>query len=655
MMNRFTDEQFFRLAHLYRSLSRVVLFPLIENPKHHSGIGMKTIFPRLSPFVLLAAVFAVACNRQSQPVETSKQSTPAATAAPATSEAPASPSPAATIPAELNPIEFTDVSTAAGIRFRHNNGAYGKKYLPETTGSGCAFLDYDNDGWQDALLINSMDFSDAPKKRRSVMALYHNNQNGTFTDVTAAAGLARPMYGMGAAVADFDNDGWQDLYVTALGTNTLFRNLGNGKFADVTAKAGVAGAATDFSTSAAWFDYDKDGRLDLYVCNYVEWAIENDLHCTLDGTNKSYCTPESYKGQPSRLYRNLGAGKFEDVTEKAGVLEPKSKSLGVATFDYNRDGWMDLFVANDTEPNKLYKNNGNGTFTEMATTAGVAFSEEGKARAGMGVDFADYDGSGYPSLVIGNFSNEMLGVYHNEGKSGLFIDEAPSSTLGQATLLSLTFGLFFFDYDLDGKLDLFLANGHVADDINKVQPKITYAMAPKLFRNEGKKKFTEMSKKLGKPFQRPIVARGTAYGDFDNDGDPDVLVTTNGGPAYLLRNDGGNQLRFARFKLQGTASNRDGLGAKVTLTLADGSKQWQMVHSGSSYCSQSELVLTFGLGRNDKIERAEIEWPNGKVEKLTSLPPNQLFLVKEGGGLAETRPLPMATPAPSPSGTVAGQ
>ncbi len=613
---------------------------------------MLTISLRLTLFVLIAA-FTAACSKP-QTTDTAKQATPEATVAPATPETAPSPTPA--IPTELKPVEFTDVTAGAGIKFRHNNGAYGKKYLPETTGSGCAFLDYDNDGWQDVLFVNSMDFSDAPKKRRAVMALYHNNQNGTFTDVTAAAGLAKPMYGMGAAIGDYDNDGWQDIYVTALGTNTLFRNLGNGKFADVTARTGVAGEATDFSTSAAWFDYDKDGRLDLFVCNYVDWSIETDIHCALDGVNKSYCTPEAYKGQAARLYRNLG-GKFQDVGEKAGILKDDSKSLGVATFDYNRDGWLDIFVANDLEPNRLYKNTGKGAFEEIAVTAGVAFSEEGKARAGMGVDFADYDGSGYPSLIIGNFSNEMLGVYHNEGKSGLFIDEAPSSPIGQATLLSLTFGLFFFDYDLDGRPDIFLANGHVADDINKVQPKITYAMTPKLFHNEGKKKFTEMSKKAGKPFLRPIVARGAAYADYDNDGDPDVLVTTNGGPAYLLRNEGGNQLRSARFKLQGVTSNRDGIGAKVTLTLADGTKQWQMVHSGSSYCSQSELVLTFGLNRNDKIDRVEIEWPSGKVDKLAGIPSKQLFVVKEGSGIAETKPLPMAmpTPAPSPSGTVAGQ
>lgn len=617
---------------------------------------MKFLQLRASLFILLLAALAgAACRQAPTPATTTaNNATPTETATPVAADS--SPSPSPTQPAKLVPIEFTDVTPDAGIKFRHHNGAYGKKYLPETTGSGAAFLDYDNDGWQDVLLINGMDFADAPKKRRAVMALYHNNQNGTFTDVTAQAGLAKPMYGMGAAIGDYDNDGWQDIYITALGPNTLFRNLGNGKFADVTAKTGVAGGQNDFSSSAAWFDYDKDGKLDLFVGNYVEWSIEKDLHCSLDNTNKSYCTPEAYKGQAARLYHNLG-GKFEDVTEKAGVGDPTSKSLGVATFDYNRDGWLDLFVANDTQPNKLYKNNGNGTFSETAVTAGVAFSEEGKARAGMGVDFADYDGSGYPSLIVGNFSNEMLGVYHNEGKAGLFIDEAPASTIGQSTLLSLTFGLFFFDYDLDGKQDIFLANGHVADDINRVQPKITYAMAPKLFRNEGKKKFNEVSRKVGKPFAKPIVARGAAYGDYDNDGDQDVLVTTNGGPAYLLRNDGGSQNHFVRFKTIGASSNRDGIGAKITVTLADGAKQWKMVHSGSSYCSQSELPLTFGLNRTDKVDRVEVEWPSGKVDKLTNLAANGLYVVKEGSGVVENKPMPLATPTPqpSPSGTVAGQ
>lgn len=619
---------------------------------------MKVICSRfvLSLFLLASLIFA-ACQQSQAPQTNTASSTPDV-AASVSSEAATSPSPTASVlpplPEKFAPVQFTDVTAQAGIKFRHNNGAYGKKYLPETTGSGCAFLDYDNDGWQDALLINSMDFEDAPKKRRSLMALYHNNQNGTFTDVTAAAGLAKPMYGMGAAVGDYDNDGWDDIYVTALGENKLFRNTGNGKFADVTAKMGVGGAAADFSTSAAWFDYDKDGKLDLFVCNYVEWSIDKDLNCTLDGTNKSYCTPESYKGQSSRLYRNLG-GKFEDVSAKAGVADPTSKSLGVGIADFDKDGWQDIFVANDTQPNKLYKNNGNGTFAEVATVAGVAFSEEGKARAGMGVDFADYDGSGFPSLIIGNFSNETLGVYHNEGKTGLFIDEAPSTAIGQATLLTLTFGLFFFDYDLDGRSDIFLANGHVADDINKVQPKITYAQPPQLFHNEGKKKFAEVSRKAGKPFTRPVIGRGAAYADFDNDGDLDVLMVTNGGPAYLLRNEGGNQARFARFETIGATANRSGIGAKITVFLPDGSKQWQTVHSGSSYCSQSELPLTFGLGRNDKIDRVEIEWPNGKVEKLSGLSANQLYMVKEGAGVSESKALPMAAPSSSPNATVAGK
>lgn len=590
---------------------------------------MKKARPCLIQFSLVFAALTIAACRQSQ-------MRPADNSSPAQDK--------------FASVEFTDVTAQVGIKFSHNNGAYGNKYMPEALGSGCAFLDYDNDGWQDVLLINSMDFEDAPRKRKSVMALYHNNQNGAFTDVTTAAGLAIPMYGLGVAIGDYDNDGWQDIYITCLGPNHLFKNLGNGKFADVATKIGVAGAPADFSTSAAWLDYDRDGRLDLFVCNYVEWSIEKDLRCTLDGVNKSYCTPEVYKGQSAKLYRNLG-GRFEDVSEKAGVADPTGKSLGVAVFDYNNDGWPDIFVANDTQPNKLYKNDGAGAFGDVARVAGVALSEEGKARAGMGVDFADYDGSGYPSLIIGNFSNEMLSVYHNKGESGLFVDEALSSTLGQATALSLTFGLFFFDYDLDGRPDIFLANGHVFDDINKVQPKITYSMRPQLFHNEGKKKFSEVSIKSGAPFERLIVARGAAYADYDNDGDLDALVTTNGGPAYLLRNEGGNRRRFARFKTIGADSNRDGIGAKITLFLPDGSKLSQVVHSGSSYCSQSELVLTFGLGGADKIDRVEIEWPGGKIDKVMNLSANQLYIIKEGAGIAKSNPLPMAmaTPTPAPS------
>jgi len=609
------------------------------------------IFRFVLAIAILAALFTSACQNKSS--NETAGSAPNAGAATATPTPGASPSPSTTLPplpAKFAEVTFTDVTSQAGIRFKHNNGAFGKKYLPETNGSGCAFLDYDNDGWQDILLINSTSFADAPKKINSVMALYHNNQNGTFTDVTRAAGLAKPIYGQGVAVGDYDNDGFVDIFVTALGQSRLFRNNGNGKFTDVTAKAGLTSPGY-FSSSAAFFDYDKDGRLDLYLCNYVEWSPETDVFCALDNVNKSYCTPEKYNGQSSRLYHNVG-GKFVDVTEKAGLLDPTGKSLGVAIVDYDRAGWPDIFVANDTQPNKLYKNNGgNGTFTEVALTAGVALSEEGKARGGMGTDFADIDGSGNPSIIVGNFSNDMLALFRNQGK-GLFIDQAPSSNVGQATMLSLTFGLFFFDYDLDGKPDFFMSNGHVADDINKVQPKITYAMKPQIFRGDGKAKFTETTARAGRPFQRAIVGRGAAYGDYDNDGDLDILLTTNGGPAHLLRNDNGNQARFVRFKTVGDKSNRDGIGAKITVTLAEGAKLWQVVHSGSSYCSQSELPLTFGLNRNDKIARVEIEWPSGKVDKLTDLTANQLYVLKEGAGVGESKPLPIPQPTPSPSPAV---
>ncbi len=383
-------------------------------------------------------------------------------------------------------------------------------------GSGGAFLDYDEDGWQDVFLVNSTSWPGRPPSRSS-STLYRNNHDGTFTDVTARMGLGLSFYGMGVAAADFDNDGWTDIFVTGLGQSRLFKNQGGTRFTDVTAAAGLSDPG--FATSAMWFDYDLDGRLDLFVAHYVEWSIDKDLFCTLDGTTKSYCTPESYKGQSGRLMRNRGNGTFEDVTARAGLLDSTAKALGVALLDYNADGRMDFFVANDKQPNRLYESRGNGTFTDVAVPAGVAFNEAGVARAGMGVDAADYDGSGRPSLVIGNFSNEMLALYTNEGK-GLFIDEAPASTLGPATLLSLTFGCFFFDYDLDGRLDIFAANGHVADDISRIQPKVAYAQAPHLFRNLGGRKFTSVS---APALQQKLVGRGAAYGDFDNDGDLDLL------------------------------------------------------------------------------------------------------------------------------------
>jgi hypothetical protein len=445
-----------------------------------------------------------------------------------------------------------------------------------------------------------------------------------------AAGLDVEMYGIGAAAADYDNDGRVDLYVTVLGRNRLFRNVGGGTFVDVTARAGVGDPG--FSTCAAWVDYDRDGDLDLFVCNYVAWTITTDLHCTIDGTNKSYCTPESYKGQSSTLYRNRGDGTFEDVTRQAKVYDPTSKSLGVTLLDFDGDGWMDIFVANDTEPNKLYRNDRNGTFTGMGVIAGVAFNEAGVARAGMGVDAADYDGSGRPSLVIGNFSNEMMALYTNEG-NGLFIDEAPTTTIGRASLLTLTFACFFFDYDLDGLPDIFAANGHVADDIEAVQPNVKYAQPAHLFRNLGGRRFEEVTAKVGRALTSPVVGRGAAYGDYDNDGDLDLVVTANNGPARLLRNDGGNRNHSLRITLRGSTSNREAIGAKAQLLLDGKPGPWAIVKTGSSYASQSELPLTFGLGTRTRVSGVRITWPEGQVDSLPAIDANRRITVEQGKGV----------------------
>jgi hypothetical protein len=527
---------------------------------------------------------------------------------------------AAILPAQ--PV-FTDVTSAAGIKFIHNAGKAGKKWLPETMGSGCAFFDADGDGWLDIFLVNSKDWS--PRGRKSPPALFRNNKNGTFTDITAASGLAAEGFGMGAAVADYDNDGRDDLYVTYLEGDRLYHNEGGAKFRDVTAVSGIRNAS--FGTSAAWLDYDRDGRLDLFVANYVQWTEKGDLWCSLDGASKSYCTPESYKGTASKLYRNLGGGKFEDAGVKAGIADPASKSLGVAVLDYDGDFWPDLFVANDTQPNKLYHNLRNGAFKEEGLAAGVAFGEDGVARGAMGVDAADYDRSGRPHLVVGNFSNQMIGLYRNEG-NGLFVDEAPRSTVGRSSLLTLAFGTFYFDYDLDGNLDIFALNGHIDEEIQRVQPKVSFRQTPHLFRNAGKGRFEEVTAKSGKDLARPIVGRGAAYGDYDNDGDPDVLVSTNNGPAYLFRNDGGNRNTWLRVRLTGTKSNRNGIGAVVRVTSASG-KQWQLVRSGSSYCSASELTLTFGLGEDPVATLVEVDWPSGAKSRMDNVKPNQALSITE--------------------------
>ena len=603
--------------------------------------------------LLLLATSFIVVGCKPKPIANAESSSPATSSpSPASSSpSPVQPSPvqpsAEVIPkvnSELarpsGPIEFVDVTAQAGIHFKHNSGAFGKKYLPETMGSGVCFIDYDNDGWQDIFLVNSMDWPEH-KTSKSFPALYHNNHDGTFTDVTREAGLAIETYGMGCAVGDYDNDGFDDLYLTTVGSNHLFHNLGNGKFSDVTAKAGVA--SPGFSASAVWFDYDNDGKLDLFVTHYIEWSVEKDQYCTLDNKNKSYCTPQTYRGESSRLYHNKGNGVFEDVTKQAGLLDPTSKALGVALLDYDNDGWMDLFVSNDTEPNKLYHNNHDGTFTDVGVTVGVAFSDSGRVRAGMGADAADFDGSGFPSLVIGNFTNESISLYKNDG-SGLFTDESPRSGIAQMTTQSLTFGCFFMDYDLDGLLDILAANGHVSDDIAVVQPTLKYAQPAGIYRNIGNRKFEDVSAKLGRAIQKPVVARGMAYADFDNDGDLDLVITANNGSARLLRNDNANQNDVLRVKLIGTKSNRDAIGAKVTLTTSTGVLA-RMVKGGSSYLSQSELPLTFGLGKpgSNRIVRMQIVWPSGRKDSIVDLKPNQFVTIQEGKGIISATPIHFVT------------
>jgi enediyne biosynthesis protein E4 len=533
-------------------------------------------------------------------------------------------------------FRFTDVTRSSGLHFEHHSGSFGQKYLPETLGPGCAFIDYDNDGWQDILLVDGMDWAGHtrnPARRRSSLRLFRNNRNGTFTEVTRQAGLELEMYGMGVAVGDFDNDGFPDLYVSAVGQGRLFRNTGHGAFLDVTPQSGL-GNRKGFSTSCLWFDYDRDGWLDLFVCNYVKWSPELDVFCSSDGTHKSYCTPEAYHGTTCWLFRNRRDGTFEDVTAKAGLFDASSKSLGVAMLDYDADGWPDLFVANDTQPNKLYRNQHDGTFQEVALRAGVAFSADGKARAGMGVDAADFDNSGRSSVVVTNFDQEMLALYRSS-KEGQFLDFAPGTNLGRDTLHRLGFGCFFFDADLDGNLDLLVVNGHI-DDVMQRGNETPYAQQPHLFLNEGNGRLRDVADEIGGGFANPKIARGAAYGDIDNDGDLDVLITTNQGPAVLYRNDQLSANRSLRLRLSGTKSNRSGIGASVKV-FYDGRRASRMVKSGSSYLSQSELPLTFGTGRHDTVQRIVVEWPSGRVEEFKNVRSGRSYVVTEEGGIREGR------------------
>jgi hypothetical protein len=526
-------------------------------------------------------------------------------------------------------VRLVDVTAPAGLQFRHNSGAYGGKLLPETLGAGCAFLDYDADGWQDILLVNGMDWP-GHKRQRSTLRLYRNNRNGSFSDVTRSAGLDIEMYGMGVAVGDWNNDGFPDLLITCVGQNRLFRNTGKGSFVDVTRASGLDGRAA-FSTSALWFDFDRDGLLDLFVCNYVRWSADHDVFCSTDGKQKSYCTPEAYRGDTCWLFRNRGDGTFEDVTARSGVFDTSSKSLGVAMLDMDGDGWLDLFVANDTQPNKLYRNMRNGTFKEVGVEAGIAFSVEGKARAGMGTDAAYFNNSTTPSLAVTNFDNEMIGLYRTAG-SGTFEDIAMPTGLGAASRNTLGFGCLFADCNLDGTLDLLVANGHIDETVRNIRGHVGYAQPPHLFVNGSKDTFVDAAAGAGDAFATPRVGRGLAVGDFDRDGDLDILMTTNAGPAVLFRNDLAAANRSLQFKLVGTTSNRDAIGAVVRI-FHDGTYQTRMVKSGSSYLSQSELPVTFGVGGRDRVERVVIAWPSGKLQEFTDVTAGRAYQCTEGGRL----------------------
>jgi enediyne biosynthesis protein E4 len=526
-------------------------------------------------------------------------------------------------------FRLTDITDSAGIHFQHNSGAYGGKLLPETLGSGCAFLDYDADGWQDILLINGMDWP-GHKRQRSTLRLYRNNRNGTFTDVTKSAGLDIEMYGMGVAVGDYNNDGFPDIFISSVGQSRLFGNTGKGTFVDATRSSGLFGRQ-GLSTSALWFDYDRDGFLDLFVCNYVRWSPEHDVFCSLDGTHKSYCTPEAYRGDTCWLFHNRGNGTFEDVTATSGVFDSSSKSLGVAMLDYDQDGWPDLLVANDTQPNKLYRNLHNGKFKDVAIEAGLAFSSEGKARAGMGVDVGDFDNSGRPGIAITNFDNEMIGLYRPSAP-GVFDDVSIASGVGVPSRNTLGFGCMFLDADLDGALDLVVANGHIDETVRNIRGNVGYAQPAQLFLNLGNGKFRDVAAEVGGGFEKPRVGRGLAYGDFDRDGDLDILMTTNNGPAVLFRNDQLADNRGIRFELHGTRSNRDAIGSTVQIFAGD-LRQSGMVRGGSSYLSQSELPVTFGLAKRDKIDRVVIHWPGGRAEEYKDLRTQKAYKCVEGKGI----------------------
>ena len=531
---------------------------------------------------------------------------------------------------------FRDVTKEAGIRFKHTSGATGKKYFVETMGAGGAFLDYDNDGWLDVLLLNGKrldvdrsERSNVQTFKRSTLALYRNNRNGTFTDATHGAGLDVTMYAMGCAVGDYDNDGWMDVYVSAvLDSGRLFRN-NKGHFEDVTEQAGV-GNAGNWGTSCAWLDYDRDGDLDLYVANYVLYrSLADDIPCIIRGTRRSYCVPSAYKGSSGVLYRNNGDRTFTDVTREAGIYEPKQKALGVAVCDYEDDGWLDIAVANDTAQNRLF-HNVRGKFVEVAELAGMAFGAAGQARAGMGIDAADWRNDGTLAIAITNFPNEAIGFYTQKTpRADALTDESEAVGIAAPSLPRLGFGILFGDWDNDGYRDLIAVNGHVQNDVAELESGQTYPQPALLYHNQQGERFLEVSKDSGAPLTTPIVGRGLAAGDYDNDGRVDLLVTTNNGPAYLWRNETPSPSHWLTIRLIGKRSNRAGIGARVSVK-ASGTEQRAWAGCASSYLSQSDTRVHFGLGNALQADAVTVRWTSGTVDTLRNVPADRVVTVREG-------------------------
>ena len=547
---------------------------------------------------------------------------------------------------EMPEARFADVTREAGIQFAHHNGAYGEKLLPETMGGGVAFFDYDNDGAPDLLFVNSSDWpwrmqdEVAAGVNRRTTALYHNKGSGQFADVTSGSGLEVSSYGMGVACGDYDNDGWSDVFVTGVGTNRLFKNLGSGRFADVTTAAGISTGSNQWSTSAAWVDYDNDGRLDLFVCNYVTWSPEIDRKATFtyDGKNRAYGPPWNYRGTFPQLFHNEGGGRFIDVSARAGIQVtnqsgmPLAKSLGVAPVDLDADGWMDLIVANDTVQNLVFRNEQNGAFREIGARSGVAFDSYGATRGAMGIDTARFRDDDALGIAIGNFANEMNSLYVAQNDPLYFADEAVTAGLGPASQQLIKFGLFFFDYDLDGRPDVLTANGHLDPDIERFSPKQSYRQAAQLFWNRGGSRGMQFAtvppERAGSELFQPIVGRGSAYADIDGDGDLDVVLTQIAGAPVLLRNEQALGRHWVRTKLIGKSANRDAIGARVRIRVGNRTLVQQVMPT-KGYLSQSELPLTFGLGKAAAVAEAEVIWPGGSRQRVDNLRIDGLTMISE--------------------------